>query len=294
MEKKNNIESFHEGYKKALKSGYLLENFRLFHLRDNQITELDYHYHDFSKIVILLSGKVTYMIEGKAYTLNPWDILLVNRYDIHKPVVDNSQVYERIVIWVKNEYLESMSSEISDLLFCFEQTKLKEFNLISISGKQREKLQGLIMDLEEAGFSHEFGRDILSENIFLQLMVYINRNSLDSDEKKSCKQVKYDKQILEIIDYINNNLESDLTNESLAERFYLSKYYLMHKFKSETGYTLHNYIVQKRLIRAVELIKSGVPVIKATENSGFNDYTSFLRAYKKRYNSSPKDIIKAP
>ena len=125
-------------------------------------------------------------------------------------------------------------------------------------------------------------------------MVYINRNSLDSDEKKSCKQVKYDKQILEIIDYINNNLESDLTNESLAERFYLSKYYLMHKFKSETGYTLHNYIVQKRLIRAVELIKSGVPVIKATENSGFNDYTSFLRAYKKRYNSSPKDIIKAP
>lgn len=290
MEKKRNIESYNEGYKKALKSGYLLENYRLFHLRDNQLHELEYHYHDFSKIVIMLSGKATYMLEGRAYTLNPWDILLVNRYEIHKPIVDTSMVYERIVIWVKNEYLESLSNSDCDLQKCFLDAQETNVNLIKLVGEDRERIQKVLMDMEEAKFSLGFGSSLLSDALFTQFMVLLNRQFIKWDKKLTDKQVKYDKQILEIIEYINNNLGNDLSNESLAERFYLSKYYLMHKFKEETGYTLHNYIVQKRLINAVELIKQGMPIIKATENSGFNEYSSFLRAYKKRYNASPKDI----
>ena len=84
-----------------LRSGYLQQNFRLFHLKDKKEQQFDFHYHDFDKIVIFLSGKVTYIVEGKSYHLKPWDILLVPHHDIHKPVIDGSSVYERIVIWVK-------------------------------------------------------------------------------------------------------------------------------------------------------------------------------------------------
>ena len=73
-----------------LRSGYLQQNFRLFHLKDKKEQQFDFHYHDFDKIVIFLSGNVTYIVEGKSYHLKPWDILLVPHHDIHKPVIDGS------------------------------------------------------------------------------------------------------------------------------------------------------------------------------------------------------------
>ena len=65
----------------------------------------------------------------------------------------------------------------------------------------------------------------------------------------------------------------------------------MHKFKKETGYTLHNYILSKRLFKAKELIKSGTPITTASMQCGFNDYSSFLRSFKKTFNCSPRELI---
>lgn len=81
--------------------GYLTEEFRLFHLRDQQQLQLDYHYHPFDKIVIPLSGQVTYLVEGSTYYLRPWDILLVGRGEIHRPTIDLAEPYERIVLWLR-------------------------------------------------------------------------------------------------------------------------------------------------------------------------------------------------
>ena len=79
------------------KTGYLKEEFRLFHINDRTDREFSYHYHDFHKIIVFLSGKVTYHIEGKAYHLKPRDILLVSQGAIHKPEIDPSVPYERYI-----------------------------------------------------------------------------------------------------------------------------------------------------------------------------------------------------
>ena len=55
------------------KRGYLKEDFRLFHLADNNLGPMDYHYHTFHKIIILLAGRTGYAIEGERYTLQPGD-----------------------------------------------------------------------------------------------------------------------------------------------------------------------------------------------------------------------------
>jgi quercetin dioxygenase-like cupin family protein len=65
------------GYSDKVKRGYLNEDFHFFRLKDQKKNEFEYHYHDFNKIIIFLSGEVTYLIEGKSYILKPWDILLV-------------------------------------------------------------------------------------------------------------------------------------------------------------------------------------------------------------------------
>ena len=45
------------------KRGYLNEEYRLFHLRDSRALTLDYHYHEFDKVVFQIGGRVTYHIE---------------------------------------------------------------------------------------------------------------------------------------------------------------------------------------------------------------------------------------
>ena len=77
----------------ADKRGYLREDFRLFHLKDAEAPEVGYHYHEFDKLVLVLGGKVTYMVEGVTYFLQPWDILLIRRNMIHRPIMDPSEPY---------------------------------------------------------------------------------------------------------------------------------------------------------------------------------------------------------
>lgn len=270
---------------------YLQQNFRLFHLKDKKEQQFDFHYHDFDKIVIFLSGKVTYIVEGKSYHLKPWDILLVPHHDIHKPVIDGSSVYERIVIWVKNEFMEKQHRKNCDLSSCFQESLDRSFNLIRVRSSLQSEIQTIIANLEDSLRSAEFGSELLSDTYFLQLLVYINRVFLDASFTNDETDLTYDKQITELLKYINSHLGEDLSNETLANRLYLSKYYLMHRFKEETGYTLHSYIEQKRLLHASELIKEGVPAMKAAQECGFKEYSTFLRAFKRNFHISPKELL---
>ena len=72
------------------RAGYLRESFHYFHLRDSAGQELDFHFHEFDKLVILLSGSVDYLVEEQRYTLTPWSVLLVRHHAIHKAVIDRS------------------------------------------------------------------------------------------------------------------------------------------------------------------------------------------------------------
>ncbi len=271
-----------------MQTGYLHQNFRLFHLKDKKNQEFEFHYHDFNKIIIFLSGNVTYLVEGKAYDLKPWDILLINHHDIHKPVIDSGTAYERVVIWLQPDYIKAQADHACDLTQCFTATTEKSFNLIRLNPTLQTEIQTLLQQLESSLESREFGHELLSHSYFLQFMVYLNRVFLPETYQLDASASRYDQQITEILTYINTHLGEDLSNESLADRFYVSKYYLMHKFKETTGYTLHSYVQQKRLLHSADLMRGGTPVLKAAALCGFSDYSTFLRAFRKFYGISPK------
>ena len=116
-------------------------------------------------------------------------------------------------------------------------------------------------------------------------MIHLNRsaqkNRLEFIDTASCNS-----RVLDILQYINENLDGELDIDTLAGRFYISRYYMMRLFKQETGYTLGQYISQKRLLLAKELILSGVPGTQACYDCGFKDYSTFSRAYKKFFKST--------
>lgn len=263
------------------KTGYLNQEFRLFYLKDQKQQDFTYHYHDFYKVIIFLSGKATYHIEGKSYYLNPWDILLVDKYAIHKPEISSEEPYERFILWIRNDLKEELLTQ------CFKKATERSFHLVRLHSKMQKKLEQILSEFYLTSKNENWGDDILEKALFHEFMVYLNRIFLEKQYVFDQDSYTYDSRIEELLKYINRNLEKELSIEELSRKYFLSKYYMMRKFKEETGYTMHSYIVSKRLFLARSLISQGLPVTKAALQSGFKDYTAFVRAYKKQFGELP-------
>lgn len=273
------------------KRGYLYEGFRLFRLKDSRAQKLDYHYHEFDKLILVLGGKVTYVIEGVTYFLRPWDILLVQHNMIHRPIIDPSEPYERIVLWLNRDWTDTHSVPEAPLDSCFDTVRTRGFHLLRTSAEQRLQYMQLFRQLEESMQSSEFAAGQLAELLCQQIMIAINREVLSSrTAQEEQDSYRIDPKIEEIRKYIAAHLSEDLSVDTLSKTFFLSRYYLMHRFKDVTGYTLHQYISQKRLLRAGELIRSGTPVMKAAELAGYSEYSTFLRAFQNTFHMSPKEF----
>lgn len=258
------------------KRGYLLNCFEVFSIKDKIDEKFEFHYHDFCKLILFKSGDVKYNIEGKEYQLLPDDILLVGQGDIHRPIINASQYYDRIIIWIDSDYLKSIN-----LMTAFDMVKERGFNLIRSADNKIFSAAHKLAIAEKNDFAYEQYKEAL----LTELLILITRSIIDSDTEAI--GYKSDKQIDDIIKFINNNLDKPLSIECIAERFYISRYHLMHKFKEHTGKTIYSYIQSKRLLKACEYMNQGMIIKEACFACGFNDYSVFLKAFKKEFNTTP-------
>jgi len=270
------------------KIGYLHDNFRIFHLSDTAQREFTYHYHDFNKILILLNGDVTYTIEGRSYDLQANDIVFVKAGEVHKPVIHSDVPYERIVIYVSPDYLDSHQKENADLNTCFKRAHEEQSHVLRMKAFSNSRLNSCIKRLEGSLQDKDFANELYHEVLFLEFMIELNRAAL-CDAITYLSNTSSNQTILAIIEYLNSHLTEDICIDTLAEQFFLSRYYLMHSFKEETGYTIGNYLATKRLLLAKEMITSGKPITEVCYACGYKNYSTFSRAYKKNFGKAPRD-----
>ena len=268
-----------------VKKGYLNSEFRLFHLTDQETREVAYHYHDFDKITIFLKGNVNYIIEGKSYELRPYDIVLVRHNDIHRLVADTSVPYDRIIVYISVNFMNAYQTDDYDLSYCFQKAEKERSNVLRIPSLEKSSLFHSISRLEQSFSDDGYAAELFRQVLFLEFMIHLNRaamkNRLEFIDTGNCHS-----KVLDILQYINENLDGELDIGTLAGHFYISRYHMMRLFKQETGYTLGQYISQKRLLLAKELILSGVPGTQACFDCGFKDYSTFSRAYRKFFGES--------
>ncbi len=92
-----------------------------------------------------------------------------------------------------------------------------------------------------------------------------------------------------MLSYIDSHLGAEkLSSALLSKKFYMSETELNRSFKKSTGLPVGKYINIKRLILARELLKKGMPANEVSLRCGFNDYSTFFRAYKKQFGANPK------
>ena len=155
------------------RAGYLRESYHYFHLRDTAGQELDFHFHEFDKIVLLLSGRVDYTVEGSIYALKPWSVLLIKHHTIHRALIDKSEPYERIIIYLDGKYF-GRSMPGAGLTDCFDQADRSGEHLLLPTEQQRRAIEKVLSDYEAAAEDRGFGAQALRESYIIQLLIYMD------------------------------------------------------------------------------------------------------------------------
>ena len=239
------------------------------------------HAHTNYELLVFLSGQVTYLVEGNRYTPKPYDVLLYNIAETHKPVVDPSVPYERIVLYLDKEFLSGVDRD-GRLLEPFRSRPLGENNLIHAEAFPDNFWRGCLQRLECARKDDPL--QILSA--LLPLLQEVGNAA-----SRIIPHAPEDRLSVQIVNFVNDNITLPLTSDSIAAHFYISRSLLYSQFKKATGTSIHNYIRAKRLIMARQLISAGISPVDACWQCGFSDYTTFFRGYKARFGTSPKDDI---
>lgn len=274
------------GYEKR---GYLLDDFRLFHLKDREGTNIDYHYHEFCKLLMLRSGSGGYTVDGQRYSLDTGDIVLIGSGCVHRPEFEHGSLYERVIIYISPEFLQQQSIPDCPLLDIFNGEHGHVLHL-----HQPDILWNLSDALEQELSKDEYGRVILSNGLLLRLLIEIARGIRNPETTFAKPIVPSDSRILEILRYIDAHLTEELSIDILAEEFFISKFHMMRLFKQETGRSIHDYLQERRLLFARDLIRQGISATDSCFQSGFRSYSSFTRAYAKHFGTTPTGRKGAP
>lgn len=95
-----------------------------------------------------------------------------------------------------------------------------------------------------------------------------------------------------ILNYINENLYSDITVKSLAKHFHVSEPHLRTVFKKQTNTTILKYINEKKINEAMKLLKYGYTISDIIKLLHFYDSSHFYRHFKKVAGYTPKEYVK--
>lgn len=249
--------------------------------------------HSFYEIYIFVSGTINYIVEDHTYQPSSGDILLINRNETHCfETFPLNPLCECFIFWLNETFFTYLHRIRENLTACFQDASKQDYRLFRPNKTQINKIWKVCETIELEYQNHELGNYIIAYSSMVELLVLLNRAYYEVPDmvyKNKEKQM----QLNQIITYINEHLTEELTLEHIAKQFHISKYHLSHQFKEYTGFSPYQYIMKKRLSAAYRMIYNGKSVTFACMESGFNDYSNFLKAFKREFGQNPSEFAKS-
>lgn len=271
-------------------------DYEVYHMNDSSSSRIRLHSHDFYEVFFLRSGTMDYIVEGNRYTLESGSLLLIPPNELHRPEISTVRSFDRIVLWLSPSYLSLLSQDIPELF-----TELLSCSQLSHHLSPRvipsSVIESTLLTLLDEHHHQEEGHVLMCRLLISQFLLLVKRAlSVIRREHAACAaapqpaaaQHRPDTDLTSVFQYINAHLTEDISVSDLAERFFFNENTLSRRFKNHAGMTIPEYIRQKRLTMARLCMYQGMNVTDAGSASGFSDYTTFYRAFRKTYGISPK------
>lgn len=238
------------------------------------------HIHSHSyELFCFLSGDAGYSVEGNCYQLAHGDLMLMRKCEAHHLILHSNARYERMIVNFDLP-VPDLFDPTGQLMAPFHDRPLGKFNHYPASLFPDNQWQFYLEKIYQCKQPLQQLYYLLPLLNDLTVCFETVKNSNIHGEKDPAASV---------IKYINRHIQDDLSLEVLSQHFYLSKTHLNRIFKRSTGTTIWNYITVKRLFLARELLASGISPTQVYAQCGFQDYTTFYRAYKQHFGFSPKN-----
>ena len=224
-------------------------------------------HHEHYEVAMVWDGAMSYRVGDRVYHLTNGDIVLIAPGEPHQPIPEVDQgICERVLLWI-----DADPDRRSCLRFADE-----------ASWRIGELLDRCIRESESA----EEGAGMMADAIMMQVLILINR--LHRRTIRSVRRDRSEALVSGVLAYINEHYADELTLDSLANRFFISKYHLSREFGRIVGIPVHRYIIQKRLVVAKQMLSEGRSSSAVYQHCGFGDYSNFYRAFRREYGVSPK------
>ncbi|MCR4763252.1 MAG: AraC family transcriptional regulator [Lachnospiraceae bacterium] len=253
-----------------------------------------FHYHDFYEIIYIAEGQFASQVGEVTHELRKGDFLLIGRNTLHRyyPEEKKHDDSRRIILWVRDEMLLRLSGGDSDLSACFRDGSAVIYHFPL---NYEDILSGFLMKLAMSELINDVDpqmRGVMDRGYLTLFFSYLNVLCARHDYIFADAAVMENSLVEEIDRHIATHMEEVITIDDLAEVVHLSKYYFVRRFKELTGVTAHTYLINRRLIRACELLKDGEEVMNVYGRVGFSDYSVFLRNFRKVYGVSPREYAR--
>lgn len=265
------------------------EGYEIYEKQGAPLGAITFHYHSFYEIIYVLEGEYSSMLENQTYHVKKGDFLLIDCNVMHKYhfVEKKHDSSRRIILWITRELLQTLSGGGMDLGACFRGQSSCAYHFpIYYEEMLRGYLLKLVME-ELPDVPSPEARQVLDRGYLTLFFGYLNVLCLRREYGLSQENMVFHPMVEQVADYIERHIREGITVEELARQVHMSKYHFLRKFKEQTGVTVHHFVLNKRLIRAGEELQQGKSLTEAWQNSGFTDYSSFLRNFKKAFGVSP-------
>lgn len=237
--------------------------------------KMESHYHNLYEIYYIESGSCNYFIDNKSYKLQVGDIVLIPEGVIHNTEYENPN-HSRMLINCSRKFIPpSITPYLPSLQYLYRNPKIKN-----------EAYELLKKIKQEYARNDELSEEALKcyTHAFFFLLIR-NRDTRISVEVKN-------EYIETAVNYIQNNLDNDISLFELSKKCGLSHEHFSRMFKKETGFGFCEYVNLLRLQKAEALIKQtdGMTIAEIATRCGFNDSNYFSLKFKKFYGISPKKM----
>ncbi|WP_425435889.1 AraC family transcriptional regulator [Metabacillus halosaccharovorans] len=258
---KNDEETFTVSYRKALSH----------HMPAN-------HFHSTFEVYYLLSGKREFFIKDRTFVVQEGDVIIISPNILHRTTNAEMPKHERFIVNIHENYMGSVNQAYQEI---FQPLFEQEYIIVRCSLQERLWIESLCQKVSQEIIDEMPGFEMYAQTLVLQLLIiccrHVKQNSLESLEYPSPMHER----ISEVVRYMNNHYMNDLSLNLVAEKFYVSPYYLSRFFKEATGFTFIEYLNSVRIKEAKKLLEhSSMKVNTIYKKVGFRSITHFGRVFK--------------